>query len=173
MSESVTVRVEGLQELAEALTQIIPRNMQGNALQAALAAGARPIVAEAKALAPVDTGTLRRAIYSFRNSDSTPENQIRSIGVRSGRRYQAKGKRKNQDAYYWKWVEFGHRIGTRKTGYLKKTNRPQGKGGTSSGMVPARPFLRPAFESEKNQALDSIVDGLRDALAKGIKEARW
>lgn len=189
MTELVTIK--GMAELRKALQRTIPIEMQGKALQKALAAGARITAAAArenarrggKQFPDVRTGTLVRAIYAKRSrwgNTQTLENRV--VGVRRGNKYgktRVKAGKSNMDAYYWKWVEFGHRIGTRKTGYLKKirgrstVERVRGAGGKSRGDVPAQPFMRPAFEATKNQAAIAIRDGLARQIEEAAKKASW
>ena len=170
------VEIKGLRELRTALVSTIPANMQGKVLQKALAAGTALTVRQARANAPRKTGRLARAIYAARSKfDSKPTLESRVVGVRRGKKYQ----KSNKDAYYWKFVEFGHRIGTRKSGYLAKEHgrsqleRFRGAGGESRGFVPARPFLRPAFEATKQRASLAIRDRLAELLKQAAKRASW
>ena len=163
MTELVTIT--GLRELREALLRKVPDHMQGKVLQKALAAGAKPIVEAAKALAPVKTGTLRKAIYSFRDKESRPGYEIRNIRPRQGKRFAKKG----EDAYYWKFVEFGHRVGKRGGGKLKKI----GKGANAIAVVPPKPFMRPAFESQKGAALVAITEALKVEIDIAAQKASW
>jgi hypothetical protein len=39
--------------------------------------------------------------------------------------------------------------------------------------MPAKPFLRPAFASQKNRALDAIKAGLAKAIQKAAEKAKW
>lgn len=80
-----------------------------------------------------------------------------------------RNKRGGLDAFYAGWVEFGHY-------YVP----PGGKGGiggslrqrrklrslSSARFVPGRPFLRPAFESKKEAAVQAMVDRLKQRLDK-------
>lgn len=60
------------------------------------------------------------------------------VMVRHGKKYRHQGKRGNlsQDAWYWRFLEFG----TRK--------------------MQARPFLRPALEAKRREAVDAIKERL-------------
>jgi HK97 gp10 family phage protein len=148
------VKVTGLRELREALTKTIPLEMQGKVLQQALAAGTKLTVAAAKSKAPVKTGRLRTAIYALRDKrNSKPTYESRLVAVRSGKSQQKHGR----DAFYWKFVEFGHRV----------------RGDKKGGSVPANPFMRPAFESTKTAALEAIVAKLRQRLADAARKARF
>ena len=151
-------RVEGLTELRDMLLRKLPEATQGKALQGALREAAKPSVKEARARAPVKTGRLRNAIYSFRDRASRRTREARLISVRSGKRFQ----KTNRDAYYWKWIEFGHGVITTK----KRSLGAPAKGffGKEVQAVPARPFMRPAFETRKLQALEAF----RQALAAQV-----
>ena len=171
-----TVQIKGLRELRTALTKTIPVEMQGKILQKALAAGTRETLRQAKQNAVRGgaswpdriTGTLARAIYAKRSRwGNTKTLEYRVIGVRRGK----KAGKANKDAFYWKFVEFGHRIGTRASGYLQKRDR--GAGGRARGEVPAQPFMRPAFESTKNRAAVAIREALRRLIEEAAKKARW
>lgn len=165
------VDVTGLKELRETLLNM-PQAIQGKASQGALAKAARPIVAMAKQLAPVGKGSefvgprrgkqpappgrLKRAIYSFRNRESTKTNESRFIGVRGS-------------AWYWRFIEFGRgtiesekgSLGTPAKGFFGKVVR----------AIPARPFLRPAFEALKVQAIDIYAKALIPQIEKYARKA--
>jgi HK97 gp10 family phage protein len=178
-SVTETVRVEGLDELREILLKTLPENLRGKALQATLAKAAAPIVKTARNLAPVKTGRLRRAIYSFRDRDSKRDYEARLISVRRGKKQQ----KTDRDAYYWKWVEFGRGEITAKNGKLLKIGT-----GTYTDIntrternaifvkkvraVPAQPFMRPAFESNKMRSLGIIQTELRGQIEKVARRAQ-
>lgn len=153
-------RVEGLTELRDMLRRKLPESVQGKALQGALREAAKPIVADARARVPVKTGRLRKAIYSFRDRASRRTQETRLISVRSGKRFQ----KQNRDAYYWKWIEFGHGVITLKhrrkggKGQISNSHGTPAKGffGKEVKAQPAHPFMRPAFEAKKFQALEAF-----------------
>lgn len=165
---SAEVEVKGLRELRAALVKIIPAEMQGKVLQKALAAGTRVTVKQAKANVPVKTGRLKKAIYAIRDKESKPTFESRVISVKRGK----KAQKSNRDAFYWKFVEFGHRTGARKGEYLRKTTRTSG-GVESKGVVDARPFMRPAFDSTKSRALEAITVEMRKQLDKAAAKAKF
>lgn len=152
VSGDVTVNVQGLEGIQSALNTVIPQHFQGAYLQKMLAAAATPIVNDAKRRAPIVTGTLKADIYQFRDPASTSTQQIRGISVRTGKRA-TKG---HGDAYYWVWVEYGHAVittesfkslGTSTKGFFGKTVR----------AVPPNPFMRIAYETQKQAALDAFI----------------
>jgi HK97 gp10 family phage protein len=167
------IQVSGLSELRDTLRNKLPQALQGKALQRALAKAAKPIVDQAKSLAPtrkprgfvgplpaggrVPPGNLRKSIYSFRNRNSTRQSESRLISVRGA-------------AWYWKFIEFGRGVVQ-----IEKVSlgRP-GKGffGKVVKAVPARPFLRPAFEAMKLQALEIFRRSLAPEIEKVAAQAR-
>ena len=175
-------QVKGLRELRTALTKTVPDRMQPRILQRALSRAARIIVNAARIIAPQLTGRLRRAIYHFRDRDSKRDFQSRLISVRTGKREQKKGR----DAFYWKWVEFGrgvveagtsrrNRRGTLKT-YRTKARvlgtPATGFFGKRVRAVPPRPFLRPAFEANKERATQAIQSELKSEIEAAAAIAR-
>lgn len=139
MPDAVSIKIEGLRELDQQLRSFGPR-MAANALRAACNAGAQVIRKQAQSLAPLLTGRLsRKAIYVRRAKElSTGASQSYVVAVRRG----TKEAKKDRDAYYWWFIEFG----TRK--------------------MAARPFLRPAFEAKKFEALDRVKEKLAQWIAK-------
>jgi HK97 gp10 family phage protein len=147
MADGMSLQVEGLKELEKKLLAMGPK-LARNGLRAAVGAGARVIRDEAKARVPVDSGVMRRSIYIKQIREmSGNSQQTFFVGVRSGKKY----RRKNQDAYYWRWVEFG---------YNAKNGR----------FIPAQPFMRQAFEGRKVAASDAIKQKLVERVEAFAKE---
>lgn len=157
---AVSVRIEGLAELARALKEL-PQRIARNDLQAATMAGAAVIREDARIKAPVYTGpvaeghpppgTLRKAIIAKGIGElSTPTSRVVYVLVRHGKAFQHVGKKGiNRDAFYWRFVEFG----TRK--------------------MSARPFMRPAFEAKKLEAIEAIKTKLAERIAAHAKDLSW
>jgi HK97 gp10 family phage protein len=157
------VKVEGLAELTEVLKRKLPDHIQTKALHPALTKAAQPIVRQARQNAPVKTGRLRKAIYSFRDRASTKVKAIRLISVRSGRKHGDK------DAYYWKWLEFGRAEVTSK----RNMGTPEkGFFGKKVKALPAQPFLRPAFEAKKFEALNRFKESMGPEIDKAAERYR-
>lgn len=171
-----SVQITGLRELGEVLKKL-PKEIaskNGGPLRAALFQGAKVIRDEARVRAPVRTsklspkreakqppGTLKRNIVATRDRDPARSGQTENYVIRP-----KTGKnRKTGDAYYWRWVELGHRIvppGQRKAG-----RRAIKAGAFEGGNVPPKPFMRPAFEAKKEEAVAKFAQ----SLAKGITRA--
>jgi HK97 gp10 family phage protein len=172
------MKLVGFKELAEALREL-PQNIGKNVLRSAVGAGAAVIRVEAKKNAEGmrDTGTLARAIYQKQIPElSTSEKQVFYVGARQGKRFQKMGKKGiSKDAYYARFVELGH-FSRPSTG--GRVLRNAGRGGVNSQRladqvqagtvkwVPAHPFLRPAFDVQKNRAVTAMGEKIGDRLAK-------
>ena len=170
------IHVSGLDELSAKLKALPPR-IAKNALRRSVSAGARVIRIEARNRAPISAsprrrgsgmiskpGTLKRAAMSFSiREKSNQVQQTFGVAFKSGKKEQAKGR----DAFYWKWVEAGHRIIPRrsKTGSNSggiAARRKQHRG----GFVQGRRFLRDAFNATAQRAIEAIKSKLSDDLAK-------
>lgn len=139
----VKIKLEGFDVLARELREL-PERIAKNALRAAVNAGASEVRKEVRLRAPVDTGRLRRAVYQKQIGEaSSLYRQVYVVGVRSGARRGKDGtKNRSQDAFYWRFLEFGTRY------------------------IAARPFLRPAFEAQKRAAIDAMAKKLRERIAR-------
>jgi HK97 gp10 family phage protein len=143
-----TVKVEGLRQLGLNLKKL-EDNVARKAARSATAAAATVVKKAAKAnirKAPsVDTGSLLDAVITKRaprgETELTSEHLVTVRGRGKKRPYSAKGKR-IATAPHAHLVEFG------------------------TVNMPAEPFMRPAFDSEKNRAADVIADRLRAAVTK-------
>lgn len=148
MAKHEKVHIDGLAELANALREL-PVRVQRNGLRVSVYAGAKVIREEARLRAPVAAqslgpdqpppGTLRRSIIMKQIPElSSLTRQTFFVTVRHGKKYRKQGKKGNlsQDAWYWRFLEFG----TRK--------------------MRARPFMRPALEARRREAADAIKERL-------------
>lgn len=145
----VITRIHGIEEVS-ALLRKLPRDIEGEALNSALQAGAREIVKEAKARAPVRSDA--RAIALSKKSTKgrlagflRASISVRSVGSRKVPRVVVTvGK-----AFYGMFQEFGTRT------------------------QPARPWLRPAFDSAAPAALKKIIASLGKSIERAVnKRAR-
>jgi len=154
MTAIVTVKIQGLEQLQMALNQL-PIELQGKPLRAAVAAGAKVIQKQAIENAEPHrlTGTLERNIVIAKTRHPVPGQAQYSVGIRRVKKWyvnSAANKRKHRagksyevygEAYYWRFLEFG------------------------TSKIPKSPFLVPAFESKKIEAIEVI----KKRLAKGIE----
>lgn len=138
--------VEGLRELVRALEDL-PRKVATNGLRKAVSTGAALVRDEAKSRAPVDTGEMRRDIMIKRARTADGMIATYEVFVRTGKKSRMAGRRRNvaRDSYYWRFVEFG------------------------TSKMAARPFMRPAFEAKKVEAVDLIKQTLREKIAEATR----
>jgi HK97 gp10 family phage protein len=128
----MSVKVEGLDQLADRLKGLGP-DISKKTLARSVSRGARVVRNAVNNRAPIDTGRLKRAVYTKKLSkESNGNQQTYIVGVRSGKRYQ----KTDRDAFYWRFHEFG------------------------TEKLPAKPFIRPAFESSKFEAAERIKEVL-------------
>ena len=73
--------------------------------------------------------------------------------------------RKRKGIFYGHLVEWGHRIGTRATGWLQKAGRG-GKGGKAAGRVAGRPWFTPAARGTENQVAQVFLAEMKKAAAR-------
>ena len=155
-----TVHIEGLKELDQALKQL-PDRLARNGLRASVYAGAKVVRDEAKRRAPKAVkalgtdqpppGTLKRSVIMKQIRElSGQDRQTFFVTVRHGKKYRKQGKKGNlsQDAWYWRFIEFG----TRK--------------------MAAMPFLRPALEAKRHEAAQAMKMRLRQRIEKHASELR-
>jgi len=157
----IEVKIEGLKQLQEAMSNL-SQDIQKNSLRVAVSAASKVILDEAKRLAPQgETGNLRKALYRYRSrSQSAPGKETFIVGVRKGkkeyvdnarnRRLKRVGKKYTVEgkAYYWRFIEFG------------------------TSKMPAKPFLRPAFEAKKELAVERFKSKLAEAIKKNVMKSR-
>jgi len=118
--------------LADAIKNIKPKTRE------ALREAARKIVQDAKALCPVDTGSLRRSI---RAEEYPPQVNVYRIHVVAGGKIINPKTRRPVD--YAAYPEYG-----------------------TSRMAP-RPYLRPALEQNRPLLRKALMDGLKEAFKSG------
>ncbi len=188
---SEVIKVTGLQELNRALSQLND-DVKKKYVRGAVGAGARLIRDAAirnaatviAGTAPKSgirrrTGRLQRAIYSaWLAKESTADSQSFIVSVKRGKNFQSKTRQRggksfqtsNKDAYYWTWVEFGHVVTTKKIkGGLRAREKARIPLKAAGQFVPARPFMRPALESNKTAAIEAVRVELAKRIAEGLR----
>lgn len=132
--------------------------------------GAEVFREEAKrnAMSHVKTGTLYRNIIAKRLQEESDggNRQVYLVTVRSGK-FNQEG-----DAFYWRFVEQGHKFVPRKPKSGKastwKAHRRAAELEYGTSTVPAYPFMRPSYESKKAEAITVMQDKLGDEVSKAI-----
>ena len=187
MAEMMTVKIEGLSDLMDTLRDL-PNQMQGKVLRSVAGTGAGVLKAEILQRAPTwdgqvaknhpPPGTLKRAVYmAYIPEDSLPTRASFKVGIRRGKGARTRNTSKSGpvqsqtlDAYYWAWVEFGHYARVNKK--MSKSAKLAGRALGVATWVPARPFVRPAFEAKKAEALRAMADKFRERVPEMVTKAR-
>jgi HK97 gp10 family phage protein len=173
----VTVKVKGLNELQARLAEL-PRRLSRQVLEKGLTTGAQPMAAEAQARVPVlavatprrRPGTVKKRIQARRVRPRSGMAATVIVGVRglsagvvrnyklrkAGRVVSKRGGAdfmrglsaadNPNDPFYWKFLEFG------------------------TSKMPARPFLRPAFEAQKGNAVTLAAEEWKKVILQAASE---
>ena len=145
----IEFQVEGLQALEAELLALGPK-IGARALQGALTAAALPIVKEARAKVP-----LAHDAYRLHGGGMAAPGWLRQQIVRKKARHSKHSAqtlvtfRDQQQAYFWRFIEFG------------------------TSKMDMRPFMRPAFESAKQAALDRFVAVCQANIAKASSKLHY
>lgn len=127
--------------------------------------------AKRNALAHAKTRTIYNNIIVKRLEEDSDGNRRQAylVTVR-------KGRYNGSDAFYWRWVEHGHKFVPKNKKLSEKTGRTIGwaahrraaelEYGTAT--VPAYPFMRPAYESKKTEAGAVMARALTEKIAKSV-----
>jgi HK97 gp10 family phage protein len=130
------ISVTGVREIDKVLKEL-PKQMTHAILGSAHVAAAKPLVEKAKLTAPEGpTGNLVDSIGAVKTSIKRAD-AIGQVFVGPRRKGRYKG-------YHGHMVEFG-------------TKRRKTKKGANRGVMPAKPFMKPSFESTKNEVERQIA----------------
>jgi HK97 gp10 family phage protein len=126
------IEITGLQETIRNLGELEDK-LAKQALRKALQAGVNVMGNAVMARTPVDTGLLKESVGTAVTVRSDGRSGIASVGF-------------GRQGYVARMIEFGHRI----VGHKPK-KKDTGK------HVPARPFIRPAFDASAEKAVDAFT----------------
>lgn len=116
-------------------------------LQRMLKAQALPIIQSAKNLAPKESGDLAKSIGFITGKDKDNKTKV-LIGLRK--------------EYYNNYLGVMFEYGT--------VSRIQQSTGRYTGIIEARPFMRPALDQNAGKVTDGIINGVDKILAKLAKK---
>jgi HK97 gp10 family phage protein len=154
-----------------AALQTMEASLTESVLRATGYAGAKLLQEEAEIRhSPnVKTGTLKRNIIVKRVEEESESNQRQTymVTVRTGKH------NKEGDAYYWRWVEGGHRVVRRpkkgKGSKSMKLARQASELEYGTARKGARPFLRPAWEANKNRAIERMRERMQEKIREYLE----
>jgi len=137
----------------------------------------------AQANGSVRTGAMVKNIAIKREAQAGDGTTQYHLGVRHGRNLTAKAKKNSKlavastgrivkryadDPYYWRFVEFGHNVVPRNPAQGKQQSISKRRK-QPTGTVAAKPFIAPALEQGRAEALEAMNDRLQADLAKAGK----
>lgn len=194
----IDFKLFGMPELQAAMAQL-PARIQDRVMKGAMATGASVFRKEAVLRAPMYTGgdeeiqgllgkrvvkiasghpppgTLKRAIYQTRIPEQcSAVREVWRVAVRQGKSAQKVSRGKNTanlDAFYAGFVEFGHYTRTPKGVGTIKSRREAARASGSARWVPPKPFMRPAFEVKKSEAIQAVRDYIHNTLPVALQAA--
>jgi HK97 gp10 family phage protein len=168
MADSET-KIVGLEELGRRL-MALPEAIARGPAEDAMLAGAKVIQKAAQQKAPVKTGKLRKAIRVRKSSNLDARRAAGETLEADASVYIAKG-----EGHIARFNEFGtgpHTIVAHGGGAIAIGGEVVGKSVDHPGQ-PARPFMRPAFDTSKEAATQAIRDTLAaklDAVVQKVKQ---
>jgi len=149
----ITVRVEGLSESKEALREL-PKSLQKAAVRRVLVMAAEPIRAAAAGYAPRDTGELAESMTIATSFDNpVGKSEYGAVLARGGTKKQAvqalrDARRGSSSGSKPPFVWVGPAAAKDKAGAIKRIVQEFG-----SKFQRPHPYMRPAWDSEKENAL--------------------
>lgn len=165
----IEFNVEGLIAGVHEQVKKIEESLGESALRTIGFAGAEVFREEAKrnALANVKSGTIYRNIIVKRVEEESDggTKQVYIVTVREGNYG-------GGDAFYWRFVEFGHKFVPRNPkrgkGANWKAHRAAAAIEFGTAKVRAIPFMRPAYESKKAEAAQVMQAKLNEIIKKAL-----
>ena len=150
--------------------QGLPRKVTRKFETTALREASWIIADEARRIARVKSGAMKKGIKPFVTKRRKGFDSV-GINVRVGRQGFFVG-----DLFYAGFIEFGHAIGERSSAlksWQKRTADKRDPGAAVTGdirrRVPAYPFVGPAFEAKKNEALGFLEGRLIELIREAAK----
>jgi HK97 gp10 family phage protein len=142
----VSNKVENIAEVINSL-KAMGVELDSPDLQRMLKAQALPIINSAKNLAPKDSGDLAKSIGFITGKDKDNKTKV-LIGLRK--------------EYYNNYLGVMFEYGT--------VARIQQDTGRYTGIIEARPFMRPALDQNAGKVTDGIINGVDKILSKLAKK---
>lgn len=198
----------GIGELSSSFREL-KTGMETRTSRVMVAAAGSVLKRKAKGIAQangsVKSGVMVKNIAIKREPQAPPGTTQYNLGVRHGRNLTSKAKktgkrlavmkngrigvRYEDDPYYWRWVEGGHKIVGRapvddstttyqqrlRNGKVATRTRERSGAGlrarraAATGVVPAKPFIAPALETGKEEAIQAMADRLQKEHDKASK----
>lgn len=161
-------------------------DMQKRVARKVVVAGGRVLKAEAISIAKANgskvSGDMIKNIAIKRESKAPQGTEQIHLGVRHGREQTKKVRnqgektlvvngrgrivtRRDNDPFYWRFVELGHKIVPRRSASGSKSISKRRK--EAVGHVQPKPFIQPALERKRTEAIDAMGKTLVQEVLKG------
>lgn len=135
-------------------------NQMDSDVRPAMQKAADLVLQTQKSLIPVDTGAGRDALTAFVSKAGLNA----QVGIR--------GKKNNKNFYYLRFVEFGTK-GTASKGEKNKSDGANFFGyAPNIPARPARPFIRPSIDMNRDEIIEIIRKGIDSTLEKAARGGR-
>ncbi|MDO7888285.1 HK97-gp10 family putative phage morphogenesis protein [Hymenobacter cheonanensis] len=157
----------GIEELSQVLDGLAgDKKLSGKVVRGILGKAAKPIIQKAQELAPKEDGDLQKSIGTIPGRGQGKGEQV-YVGPRRGGRYKG---------YAGHLVEYGtapHLIRAKAAGgqlhlrgnvFVEQVHHPG---------AAAKPFMRPAFDSKKDEAIGIIKDECRIIIESEFKSIKF
>lgn len=188
-----TIQTTGFADLEKMLLGL-PDKLAKNVMFGAMRAGAVVIQKAAKDACPVSAEAHFLGKKGTKGRELIQPGTLKKKGIRVRRLKRSQGATSVAVAayvsnryWYANFVEYGHRIGSRwgsgverayyservltKRGYWQTKKKVQVVN-DSRGHVPAKPFMRPAWDNNKEQALEAVRAYLAERIPKELANVR-
>ena len=152
------IPMKGLEQTVRNMRKLEPR-IQKNILRGATRAVASEVKKNAKALAPVDSGNLKKNIIS-------KSRRGKRYVVRASVVVNSEGKRGDpKNAFYWRFLEYGHFV--RSPGGRVGVKNPRPAGTT---WIPGKLFITRAFQGLEANIDNVMASYIRKRIDKEIRK---
>lgn len=174
MADGITFEIKGMAELAKTLEQDLPEAMAKRAIKDALRAGGEVIANAAEANAKGELAESMTVVVRISNRSSLsgiamvgPAYDRSQLVTRKRGLYAGRPDPTSSPGVFGLFVEKGHGAPGTHRSRQNKSAREMELGGHGT---PPHPFLGPAFDSAKDDALQAIIDTLREGIDEAVKE---
>lgn len=154
----ISMSFDGLSHVRAVLDTLGPK-LESKVIVQSMRQAMKPVLAAAKSYAPVRSGALRRSLSIRTQRGKKRSKGIVRVGVVPGKRWFV------GDQYYAGFVEFGFdKVPTYRVGNRILSRKP--RSGESTEAVPAKPFLRPALDSNRDRVVSIFRREVQSRAAK-------
>lgn len=161
MTDSVSFQLDGTRDLVAALKEL-RGDLSPRYMRAAVRKAAKVMETLIKAGAPSDTGKLR-SLIKVRTKRTRQTVRARVVVPTIGKGDDP------QNAFYWRFVEKGHRVGNKRSGRLVRLDRASSRGAASLGVVDPQPFVEPVVRTWTRYGVQIAFDALEKAIDRAAR----